>query len=472
MRLKSAICVIGGGPAGAAIARRLAQLSHPILVIEKHRFPRPHIGESVSPGVVALLDVLGIRKQVEDQPFLRPDRVLLHWPPYYSGYKTLGPTPGFQVDRAHFDAVMLDSAREAGAIILEGAHLLKCEHSLRGWDLVISGPEGVVTAEGSFLVDATGRRGLIRGKKRRYGAPTFALYNYWQGDGIVGEETRVEAGSQHWYWGAPLPDGTVNATVFMDGQRLHVDMLRLGSVDAVYREVLSRSTLLSSCLDRLPTGPTIVCDATCYFDENPVGPDLIRVGESLFSVDPLSSQGVQIAIGTAVHAAAVVNTILRRSADLEIAHEFYHARQQEAVAFHAATAANLYGKVAGLEQNDFWETRATPYEGNIEDTASGDPVRGDLPPGEARMQLARSAHLSRTPCLERDFVVKRDAVVYPGLRPTVFVNEVEIAPLLEAFRAPITLKEVRSFWSRTIDDAKIEGLLRWAWTRGLIVEAT
>jgi len=473
MRLNSAICVIGGGPAGAAIGRRLAQLSYPVVIVEKHRFPRPHIGESVGPGLLPLLDVLGIRERVEDQRFLRPRQVLLHWPPYY-GYKTLGPIAGLQVERARFDAVMLAAAREAGAIVMEGSHLLNCAHCSDGWDLLISGPDGLVEMQASFLVDATGRRSFTGGKKQRYGAPTLAVYNYWQGEARVGDETRVEAGFRQWYWGAPLPDGTVNATVFIDGRRLQADLVRLGSVHDVYREALSRSTLLSWCLDRQPSGPTMVCDATCYFDENPVGRDLIRVGESLFSVDPLSSQGVQSAIGTALQAAVVVNTILRRSGDQEIAREFYRARQQEAVTFHATTAAHLYSKVASLEQNDFWETRAKPYEVTnvkIEGLAGGNAIRSALPPTGARMQLASNARILSVPCLERNFVVKREAVVHPGLRPTVFVNEVEIAPLLESFRAPITVKEVRSFWSGRINAPKMDRLLRWAWTRGLIVEA-
>jgi hypothetical protein len=209
----------------------------------------------------------------------------------------------------------------------------------------------------------------------------------------------------------------------------------------------------------------MVCDATCYFEEDPVGRDLIRVGESLFSVDPLSSQGVQTAIGSALQTAVVINTILRRSEDQEIACEFYRARQQEAVTFHATTAANLYSKVASLEQNDFWEARAKPYEVTtlkIQDPANGDAIRCDLPPAGTRMQLATNARILGTPCLERDFVVKREAIVHPGLRPTVFVNEMEIAPLLESFRTPVTLKEVRGVWSGTINVPKMDGLLRWA----------
>lgn len=105
-RLNAAISVIGGGPAGAAAALRLSQMGHSVVVVEKKKFPRAHIGESLSPGVLPLLDSLGIKGRMEHQGFLRPERVLLHWPPT-RGYRPLGPVPGLQVDRAKFDAVLL-----------------------------------------------------------------------------------------------------------------------------------------------------------------------------------------------------------------------------------------------------------------------------------------------------------------------------------------------------------------------------
>src|SRR5215472_11443733 len=65
--LSPAICVIGGGPAGAAAARRLAQQGHSVVIVEKRLFPTPHIGETLSPGMLPLLDVLGIKERIEHQ---------------------------------------------------------------------------------------------------------------------------------------------------------------------------------------------------------------------------------------------------------------------------------------------------------------------------------------------------------------------------------------------------------------------
>jgi flavin-dependent dehydrogenase len=471
-RLNASVCVIGGGPAGSSAARRLSQLGRSVVIIEKQVFPRAHLGESLSPGVLPLLDVLGLRERIEDQGFLRPEHVVLNWPPT-RGYKSLGHVRGFQVDRARFDAVMLDGAREAGAHVLEGAKLLNSvQNTVSGWDLTISSEGKHLLVEHCFVIDASGRRSVMGGKKRQFGTPTLALWNYWRGCAISGDETRVEAGAEQWYWGAPLPDGSFNATVFVDPERFQCDLQRLGSVDSVYQHLLAHSELLAACLEGYAAGPTRVCDATCYTSDDCLRPDLIKVGEALFSVDPLSSQGVQVAIGTALHAAAVVHTALRTGEHSEIAEQFYRERHQEAVKFHCSTAAGLYAQVALERETEFWRQRAGK-QADQKETSIRDPRPRKPITGKSRIQLAREAQISPTPCMDGDFIVKRPALVHPGLaRPTVFLRDIAIAPLLEYLRTPITVDETLRAWSqRTHGNHSVE-ILGWLWDNGVIVEVS
>jgi len=468
-KLNSAICVIGGGPAGAAVARRLSQLGHSVVVVEKRLFPRAHIGESLSPGVLPLLDTLGIKERIEHQGFLRPERVLLYWPPL-RGYKSLGPLPGFQVDRARFDAIMLEAAGEAGALVLQGAQILKSERNAGGgWDLTISWEGKLLSVERCLVIDASGRRSLMGGKKRRYGSRTLALWNYWRGCAIGGDETRVEAGADQWYWGAPLPDGSLNATVFVDYERFQQDLRQLGSTEKVYAHLLAQSELLAACRQGHPTGPAMVCDATSYTDDDPVATDLIKIGEALFSVDPLSSQGVQAALGTALHAAAVVNTLLRRPEDQALAERFYVERQRESVAFHSSTAGHLYAQVAVQQESAFWKQRAgmeqKPIPGNgIPQPA---PLCRDI-----QLRLAAEACLLAIPCMEEGFIVHRQAVIHPGLsRPIVFLDNVALAPLVECLKIVHTVDEILDTWSRRIPWEQGMKILDWLWNRGLIVAA-
>jgi hypothetical protein len=282
----------------------------------------------------------------------------------------------------------------------------------------------------------------------------------------------VEAGTEEWYWGAPLPDGSFNATVFVDRERFQHDLQRLGSVESVYQHLLAYSELLAGCLEGKPVGPAIVCDATCYTDDDPFMPDLIKVGEALFSVDPLSSQGVQTALGTALHAAAVVNTALRRSEDREIAEQFYRERQQEAVAFHCSAAAQLYGQVALEREAQFWQQRSGKHAIEQEGAVGADstPVR-KRPTEKGRIQLATETEIFPIPCMDGDFIVKRQAVASPGrVQPMIFLGDVAVAPLLECLRTPLTVQETLSVWSQKIHGNQIEGVLSWLWENGVIVE--
>src|SRR5215472_17353309 len=124
--LNTDICVIGGGPAGSAIANRLTSIGYSVVVVEKRTFPRAHIGESLAPGVLPLFDVLGVRERIEQQGFLRPESALVHWPPFH-GFKSFGSVPGFQVDRSRFDDVLLQAAKDAGVQIMQGARLTGVE---------------------------------------------------------------------------------------------------------------------------------------------------------------------------------------------------------------------------------------------------------------------------------------------------------------------------------------------------------
>lgn len=67
----------------------------------------------------------------------------------------------------------------------------------------------------------------------------------------------------------------------------------------------------------------------------------------------MSSQGVQLAMGSGLHAAALIHTVLRRPSDRSIAEQFYRERQREVVAFHKSAAADLYSQVAAHREEMF-----------------------------------------------------------------------------------------------------------------------
>ena len=119
--------VVGGGPAGATCATILAQHNRRVLVLEKSRFPRHHIGESLMPHTYGMFERLGMLKKLEATNFPRKQSVQFvnatgadSQPFYFPRWRNHPSSTTWQVPRDEFDKMMLDNAREHGAEVIEG----------------------------------------------------------------------------------------------------------------------------------------------------------------------------------------------------------------------------------------------------------------------------------------------------------------------------------------------------------------
>src|SRR5438445_8236316 len=102
--LVSDICIIGAGPAGSTLAARMAEFGHRVCLIERATFPRAHLGESLSPGVLPLLEVIGARDAVEAAGFFRVREVRMQWD-QGPQWRRDPRREGLLVDRGRFDAL-------------------------------------------------------------------------------------------------------------------------------------------------------------------------------------------------------------------------------------------------------------------------------------------------------------------------------------------------------------------------------
>lgn len=460
--IKTEICVLGGGPAGATLARRLRQLGHEVVVVEQAVFPRAHVGESLVGGVLPLLDVLELRREVENAAFLRPDAALVRWSGQTELRRTPG-APGFQVDRGRFDQVLLQAAAEAGARILQPARAVRAQRSGYGnWLTQVRSGNRQTTVESHILADATGRAGLLPGVKRRLSQKTLALYAYWRDVPLTGAQTRVEAGEKVWYWGAPLPGGEFNATVFLDPGHYRKRAGKPGG-DVLYESLLARSELLKECL-RGCRSEVHVCDATTFADDDSVTEGTIKVGEAAFAIDPLSSQGVQTAIGNGLHAATVLHTMLQRPDDTALAMDFYRRRQRESVELHARAAGRFYAEAAQSRAEDFWQLRAI---NNSESQPEPLPLMPDT-----EVRLASGTHIETIPTSQGDFIVPALALTTPALPHGItFLGNVAIVPLTVMAQEPIRADFLLQAWAQRIPHHSAVETLRWLWRTGVLVDA-
>jgi flavin-dependent dehydrogenase len=467
-RLDTEICVIGGGPAGASLARRLAQLGHQVCLIERSAFPRAHVGEALTPGIWPLLDALGLREAVQEARFLPSTEARVRWEDEAVRHvRTRAGEPGLLVDRGRFDGLLLEAARAVGVRVLQPARALWPQRSSGGWEVPVLHEGRELRVSARFLADASGRASCLGGRKVVTSARTLALYGYWRCAGLEGPETRVEAGPDAWYWGAPLPDGTFNAMVFVDPRSLRERQGR--TLEAYYRELLGRSALLEGCAHPSLVGRVFASDATSYADAAPIEDDFIKVGEASFAIDPLSSSGVQKAVQTALAGSIAVHTLRVRPGNAAAARRFYVDDQRYSVEQHAAWAAGYYREHQRHRDHPFWRHRALPEPARPPREERG---AVDAVALHRRWKMAREAVLVDTPCIVGEVVESRRALSHPNLgRPVAYLDQVELAPLLDGLGEGLTLPQMAGAWLRHVPLQKGMAIAGWLYRNGLLTEA-
>ncbi|PSL57171.1 flavin-dependent dehydrogenase [Saccharothrix carnea] len=436
--------VIGGGPAGSVCALRLARLGHRVVLVERRPFPRPHVGEALSPGVRPLLDVLDLGHALDGA--LPSQGSLVRWEDTTT--HLVPPDPrAVTVDRGRFDHALLAAARAAGVEVRQPVRAGRPRRVPSGWEI----PLRHDTLHARFLVDASGRRRVTGGTTTAAGPRTLALHAVWPGTG----PTRIGTGPRTWCWGASLPGGTFRAMAFLDPELLHrADPHRL------LHHLLDSTGLFT---DRPPTLDVTVCDATSYRADSPVTDDCVKVGEAAFTLDPLTSSGVDSALHSAMAAAVTVHTVLSEG-DREAALAFYRDSRDRTAARHTAWTAAHYDRHQPHRDQPFWRRRAA----RPPDTHPPRPLTTD--DLHRPVRLSADAAVVPTPCPVGDVVTMRRALTHPTLAtPIAHVGSTELAPLLDCLGHTASLADLLRAWSAHLPARQAEATARWLFEQGLLV---
>jgi flavin-dependent dehydrogenase len=321
------VLVIGGGPAGCAAAAFLVRLGRSVILLERDRHPRFHIGESLLPANMPILERLGVLEDVRRIGILKlgADFPAANDQGFnvFRFSNALGSTPSFafQVKREEFDALLFRHAATLGADAREGVRVRELDFSPQGVTAHAESADGARhTIRARYVIDATGRDALLgnrlqlRRKHRRH--QSAALFAHFRG---VQPRAGENAGNisiytyEHgWAWMIPLRDGVFSVGIVADPWLFKTRREPPGD-------------FMGRILDGVPgasermVGSEIIGNLHAtgnysYTCDRLTGPRWIMAGDAGAFVDPIFSTGVFLAMRSAEHAATLVDRTLREPA--------------------------------------------------------------------------------------------------------------------------------------------------------------
>ena len=322
------VVVIGGGPGGSTIATLLADAGHSVVQLEKSRHPRFHIGESLLPNNLPILERLGVADEVQAMGVRKAGADFTCEVDGESSVlqtfrfdRALGDSPShaWEITRAQFDELLFNNARSHGVTAFECCTVKQVEERdskglLHVTCVNTAGETSRVPAR--FVVDASGRDSFMakknRWQKKNSKHASAAIFGHFSGvpyrDGEDAGNISIYWFDQGWIWMIPLQGGRMSV-----GAVCWPDYLKLRDTDneTFLRQTLERSKAAGERMqDAVAVEPVRATGNYSYRSERLYGDGYLLVGDAYAFVDPVFSSGVYLAMSSAERAVDVVSAAL------------------------------------------------------------------------------------------------------------------------------------------------------------------
>jgi flavin-dependent dehydrogenase len=337
------VVVVGGGPAGSTAAAALARAGRRVVLLERDRFPRFHIGESLLASVNPVFHAIGVADKVAaarfpqkwGATFLTPDGSADRYADFSIASEVPQPQT-WQVPRADFDELLLRHAAESGADVRESHRVLDADFDGAGATVTVANAAGEKRSlRAAALVDASGR-GALLGRKfgLRMDEPRLAnvaVFSHYSGvprpQGRRAGDIRVVARNDlGWFWLIPISDELMSVGAVLPREAFTAALARqraAGKGEAHDRE-FDREALLSRLIDETPVVARLLRDARrqwpvrverdfSFGSRAYAGDRWLLVGDAGSFLDPVFSTGVAIAMESGLEAALALHAALDRT---------------------------------------------------------------------------------------------------------------------------------------------------------------
>lgn len=317
--------IIGGGPAGASAGSILAEHGRKVLILEREKFPRYHIGESLIPFTYPALERLGLIPKMRRSCFVKKYSVSFVQPDgrqsqpfyFYTRYDRETIAQTWQVVRSEFDQLLLDHARERGAEVREQStvtRLLQQDHRTVGVE--VTRPDGSTEEiHARITLDASGKEAFSAARQNwRLPDPELnkvAVWTYYRGSlrepGMdEGATTIAFVPDKGWFWHIPLHDDMVSVGVVAEGKYLTREGIR--DPKAIFhREVEQNRWIQRHLAVGQSTGQYFLTSEYSRHSRYCAAPGLLLLGDAFAFLDPVFSSGVMLALKSGVMAGDAVH---------------------------------------------------------------------------------------------------------------------------------------------------------------------
>jgi flavin-dependent dehydrogenase len=374
------VVIVGGGPAGAAAALWLARAGRRVLMIEAAHPNTFKIGEALPPAARPILQDLGVWSSFVNDGHLPCYGNLSAW-----GADLLQSTDfiydpnghGWHLDRARFDALLREAAREAGAEVQTATSLKQLTYTAGCWHLILAGPNDKAEARCHWLVDATGRRSTVArrcGVRHRQDDRLIAFFALFHQPASLTDtdqdsRTLIEAAPDGWWYTALLPSKQRVVAYLTDVDLVEPRTMR---TQKGYLSLLGRTehvrALLAAHEYSIESVPKGIAASSARLNQFS-GKGWLATGDAALSFDPLSSQGILTAIYTGSEAG---QTLVAQTSGDSDALTRYSARLQTIYDAYLQNLSTYYTLEERWSDRPFWQRRRASHS-----TATTDVHRRD-----------------------------------------------------------------------------------------------
>jgi len=317
------VAIIGGGPAGSTAAALLALAGRRVIVFEREKFPRFHIGESLLPFSMKAFTRLGLHEKFSRAGFMKKfggeivGACSESGTKFYfkDGYRSQT-DHAYQVTRGDFDKVLLDHAVECGAEVHQETSVDQVEFSNDEVELGIKYNGSFHSIRARYVIDASGRTSVLGRKfkiKKTYDhlqkLSIFAHYDgVWRAEGIDGTLTVLIRAIDRWFWLIPLSAERTSVGVVLDSEAFRNSKLR---AEDFLEQALSEQPIIAKRMTDARRVSQVYVEADfSYRSERLHGDRWLLAGDAAGFIDPIFSSGVFLAVFSGELCADVLNEVL------------------------------------------------------------------------------------------------------------------------------------------------------------------